>query len=298
MTTTPSPKLSIVIAAWNGPDALRACLASLGGQAETPGIEVVVAANFDAEAAAGAANISGLQVIARGPEATVPRLRAAGIAAARGDIVAVTEDHAVFDARWCAEISKAHESAHAAIGGSVENAGGQRALDWAVYFYDYGRYMPPNVSGETGSLSGFNVSYKRAALDELAPLIQDGFFEASVHSELVRRGHRLFLASPAVVFHNKRYRFGAAFAQSFHLARSFAGRRFTGAGKRLAYAAGSLLLPVLLPVRAAAQVISKRRRRKELILAMPYLVLLMTSWACGEFCGYLFGEGRSGEQWK
>jgi hypothetical protein len=106
------------------------------------------------------------------------------------------------------------------------------------------------------------------------------------------------LAPEAVVNHNKSYRFGDAFAQCFHLARSFAARRCFSAAKRTLYAAVSLALPILLPARIVAQVWSKRRRRYELALAMPYLLLLMTSWACGEFCGYVFGEGRSGTRWK
>ena len=58
--------------------------------------------------------------------------RAAGIAAARAPLVALTDEHARPRADWCAAIVAAHAAApHAAIGGAVENAR-DRALNWAL----------------------------------------------------------------------------------------------------------------------------------------------------------------------
>lgn len=298
MTPTVNPKLSIVIAAWNGAASLRQCLESLREQAAVADTEVIVAANFPS--AGDEASFSNLSALTFPAGTTVPTLRASGIAAARGEIIALTEDHCLFDPQWCAEIRKAHELPYSVIGGSVENAGGQRTVDWAVYFYDYGRYMPPNPAGETGSLSGINVSYKRAALEEVRHSYSGGFFEVFVHGELRGRGHRLYMAPAAIVYHNKAYRFGSSFVQCFHLARSFAGRRLAWAGlpRRIIYASGALLLPVLLPARIVARVLAKGHHLSKLLLALPCIVVLMTSWSCGEFVGYLFGEGASAGKWR
>ena len=296
-----APKLSIVIAAWNGEAMLRECLQSLKGQGETADIEIIVAANFGGEIRlACELEFGNLTFLAQPAETSVPQLRSAGIAAARGEIVALAEDHCIFDAEWCAEIKKAHLLDHSVVGGSVENSEGQRALDWAVYFYDYGRYMPPNSAGEVASLSGNNVSYKRAALEDVRDLFREGFFETFVHQELARRGHRLYLAPSAIVYHRKRYEFGAALVQCFHLARSFAARRTSRAPvwTRFGYALGSLLLPVLLPARISATVLRKKRRLGELFRAFPFVLVLMANWSFGEFCGYLFGEGASAGKWK
>jgi len=303
MTSAPSAtlRLSIVIAAWNSEALLRGCLDSLKGQAETPDTELIVAANFDGEIrTACEREFANLKFLALSSETTVPRLRSAGIAAARGEIVALAEDHCSFDRNWCATLKKAHELPYSVIGGSVENSARQRALDWAVYFSDYGRYMLPNQPGEAPFLSGNNVSYKRAALEEVQEQYHDGFFETSVHAELLRRGYRLYLAPAAIVYHNKTYAFGDAFAKCYHLARAFAGRRMFRAGtlKRLTYGAGSLLLPLLLPARIVVRTLRKKRRAKELCLALPFLVVLMAGWAFGEFCGYLLGEGLSAAKWR
>ena len=48
---------------------------------------------------------------------TVPDLRKEGIRSAGGEIVALAEDHCVFDGNWCAELKKAHESDYQVIGG-------------------------------------------------------------------------------------------------------------------------------------------------------------------------------------
>ena len=54
-------------------------------------------------------------------------LRACGLAAARGDIVGLLEDHARPDAHWAANVVAAHRQTHAAVGGAIENGVDRRA---------------------------------------------------------------------------------------------------------------------------------------------------------------------------
>lgn len=300
-TSQSSPRISIVIAAWNGRGPLRECLLSLEKQSQAEDTEIIVASNFDQ----GTAEMLRTQFPhvkhVRLPEdMTVPILRTTGISHAQGEIVALFEDHSACDDRWCAEIKKAHELPYAIIGGAIENASPDQALNWAVYLYDYGPYMLPGQPGVVRSLSGMNVSYKRSVLAEVEEHYREGFFEAFVHEELQTRGHALYLMPSAVVYHRKNYEFGATFVQCFHLARSFAARRLLQAApaKRLVFAAGSLFLPIVLTARTAARTIQKRRHGKQLLRALPWLLLLMASWGAGELCGYLAGEGRSAAKWK
>lgn len=288
--------LSIVIAAWNGPASLKQCLASLEKQTDKNKTEVIVAGNFPISE-------NGLSlpcVFLTLPEtATVPELRREGIARARGQVVALLEDHCVFDAEWCREIKRGHRRA-SIIGGSVENASVERALDWAVYFYDYGKYMPPNKGGSVADLSGINVSYSRTVLEEIREVYADGFFETFVNQALVKRGHRLIMLPSAVVYHNKSYEMTRAAAHCYFLARSFAALRSAdfGLAKRALFVGAALLLPVLLPCRIILATVKKGRRVRELIRCLPHLIVLMLFWASGEFCGYLLGEGSSAGQWR
>jgi len=289
------PTLAIVIAAWNGPAALRACLQSFSSQIEDD-VEVIVAANFSAASLADEFPFARWLFV--GDRATVPVLRAAGVRDASGEIVALVEDHVRFDSEWCREIRRAHELPYAAIGGSVDNSPDQGIVDWAMYFLDYAAFMPPNEQGPVARLSGANVSYKRAALERVGA--HQGFFENIVNEDLKRSGHILHLAPAAVVYHDKHYRLSQALADCYHLARAYAAQRIAGASlsRRIIYGAGSLVLPVLLPARVVGGILAKRRRLRQLRLALPALLLLELAWSVGEFCGYLLGEGTSPARWR
>lgn len=293
-------KLSIVIAAWNGDEMLRECLLSLENQIESANAEVIAVCNFENGVDKSAIKFPFAKHIILSAETIVPELRTHGIFESKGAIIALGEDICTFDADWCREIVKAHESKYSIIGGAVENMPNQNALDWAVYFYDYGKYMPPNRAQITDALSGMNVSYKREILEQIRENYADGFFETFINEELKRRGHELYLTPSAIIFHRKNYEFKKIVWQFYRQARSFAARRVFNFpfSKRLFFIAASLLLPILLVFRVISRTLGKNRHFKELIISLPYLIILMSVWAFGEFCGYLIGKGKSGRGWK
>ncbi len=301
MNDAPPAKLSIIIAAWNDLPSLRRCLASLEGQIDAEDTEVIVASNYDDLARESVSRQFPFVKYVRLPaEATVPQLRAQGIRCSSGEIVALLEDHCTVDARWCAEIRQAHELPYSIIGGAVENSAHQRPLDWAVYFYDYGPYMLPEQPRVATALSGANSSYKRSALEEVAEHYRHGFYENFVHDELQRRGHDLYLMPSAIVYHQKNYSTKDALAQAYYHARAFAAKRILNdpLSKRALLIMASLALPVLLPARIVLRIFRKGRHQAELAKSLPYLLLLLSGWSCGEFCGYLCGEGDSAGKWR
>jgi len=219
----PALRASIVIAAWNGEASLDRCLASLTAQAADA--EVIVVANTDDGAMARIrARFPFVQAVPGHAGSTVPVLRAAGIAAANGEVVLLAEDHCTFGATWCAEHMNAQNAGHRVVGGAVENVAPDR-LAWAVYFFDYGRYMLPATAGPVRALSGANVSYRKSVLDQIAGNFRHGFWESFAHAELHARGFELYFLPSAVVYHQKRYRLGALIDQFFHMARAFAAKR-------------------------------------------------------------------------
>jgi hypothetical protein len=294
-------RLSVVVAAWNGREAVERCLRSLGWDAQAADTEVIVVTNFEAGTREMIrAQFPRVRHLSMPSGTTVPQLRTRGIRHARGEIVALSEDHCTFQANWCSAVKKVHELPHAAIGGAVENASGSRALDWAVYFYDYGKFMLPLEAGVAPALSGNNVSYKRAVLEEAKTSFRNGFFEPFTHAELARRGHTLFLSPVLVVYNQKHHRTTDAIAQAYHLAREYAGKRVNHANPatRALFVAGSLILPFLLPVRIVFRTLRKHRLIGKLLGSLPFLLLLTSSWSFGEFCGYLAGAGNSVKKWN
>ncbi len=153
--------------------------------------------------------------------------------------------------------------------------------------------MLPERARVVTTLSGANVSYKREALEEVTPIYCDGFYENFIHDELQKRGHTLYLMPSMVVYHNKNYSMKDALTQSYHHARAFAAKRTfkVPLAKRALLIITSLALPVLLPSRVVVGILRKGSHLKELMKSLPYLLLLLTGWSYGEFCGYLYGEG-------
>ncbi len=103
----------------------------------------------------------------RRPGAAVRDLRVAGVAAARGAIVAVTEDHCRAAPDWCRRLIEVH-TAHPEllmIGGAVDN-GARGLVDWASFFIANVESLPPARGPWRGALTGqANISYKRRLLE-------------------------------------------------------------------------------------------------------------------------------------
>ncbi len=295
-------KLSIVIAAWNNISMLRECLLSLENQVKFAEIEVIVVSNFEGENDEIENQFNFAKFIFLSTETTVPQLRKHGISVAHGEIIALIEDLCSFDSGWCQEIITAHESQHFIIGGAIENASLNKSLNWAVYFFDYGKYMLPAQSTVIATLSGMNVSYKKQLLDRFQENYQDGFYDFFFNEKLKNNGYELYFLPSAIIYHHKNYEFKKTARQFYHQARSFAASRVSENNysilKRLSLILISIILPFLLPLRVVAQPLKKWRHLKEAFVSFPSLIILMSVWAYGEFCGYVGGEGKSGREWK
>lgn len=289
--------VSVVIAAWNSPAFLVRCLDSLRTQLDDS-VETIVAHSFPLDAVGSDFTNSTLLSFPRGT--TVPQLRTAGISRATAEIVALSEDHCTFDRDWVKEMRRAHElHDEIAIGGPVENAAGHRLLDWAIYFFDYGRYMLPQSGGPAISLPGNNVSYKLAALDTFRETYEHGFIETTVHGRMLKDGCTLQFAPAAIVYHAKHYILSTALRDFFHHGRLYAGKRFdrSDVGRRVAFGILSVLLPVFLPGRILRDTFRKKRNVRPALACLPYLFVVALCWSCGELLGYLKGEGASARRW-
>lgn len=296
----PTKALSVVIAASNGEALLKRCLESLAAQSGADEVEVIAVTNYALSPQLSDGPLSSLATFVEMPAGTtVPLLRSAGIERASGSIVALSEDNCTFEARWAEAIRRAHAEGHSVVGGAVENSSGSRPLNWAVFFYEYGRYMPPLEEGAASALPGNNLSYAKEILQAVKPLLKEGFYETFLHEVLKEEGQELFMAPAALVYHIKGYRWKEVIPQSYFHGRLYAGKRIAHSShwKRGLMALGSLLLPALLPLRIAGMVFKKGRHRDKLVLAFPTLVFLMTLWAAGEFLGYIAGPGRSIDKW-
>ena len=167
------PRISVVVAPIHSGAALGGALAALDAQVGAPAFEVIVP--VDASVAGLGAlkarfprvrfiDVEGTAALAKSDHMgvkheAIDRRRAAGLAAARAPIIALTEEHARPDPDWCARLAALHaDLPHAVIGGAIENANG-RVINHALFLADAGRYQNPGglqdfVAG-AASMEGF-----------------------------------------------------------------------------------------------------------------------------------------------
>jgi len=93
-------------------------------------------------------------------------LRAAGIAAARGAIIAVSEDHCIVPSDWLASIAAAHDAdARSALVGVTVNHPDSSAMDRANFVLTFAGQNPSRLDIRWDRLPvPTNLSFKRAAL--------------------------------------------------------------------------------------------------------------------------------------
>lgn len=288
-----------MIASVNGWSSLGDCLRALHRQAGEHPFEVVLVDRCGPEVRAAVTSFPNVRVIPVSPEAAIPTMRALGVREARGEIVAVIEDHCLARPGWFDAMVRAHAAGDfAAVGGPVENACRERVVDWAAFFCEYSRWMGPLPAGPADDVAGNNVAYRRRALDEVRDVVEAGVWEHFLHAAIRDRGGRFALDPALAIDHRKSFGLGEFMAQRYHYSRSFAGMRAQerAPAVRLAWAAASPLLVPLVLGRIGRNVLRKRRHVPQLLASAPVLVLFSLSWAWGELVGYLFGGGRSLER--
>jgi hypothetical protein len=285
---------------------LAGCLEALTQQSDPPAMEIIVPYHPRTEGIENLTTRFPTVVFLRTDHLTTFRtqegnrehhdeLRARGLAAARGEILGLLEDHARPDPHWCARVVEAHRQGYAAVGGAIEN-GIDRPLNWAVYFCDFYKYQNPVPDGESPFVSDANVSYKRSALESVRSTWHEVFHETAVNWALTSRGQKLALSPKIIVYqHRSHLQLASAVKERFIWGRSYAATRsmLLSRFRRMVYAALSPLLPGVLLVRMTMSVMKKGRCVSAYLKALPLTAMLAVSWSTGELIGYLSVRVRS-----
>jgi hypothetical protein len=242
----------------------------------------------------------GRQIDGGGSREHHDKLRAKGIEAAQGEIIALMEDHVRPAQNWgnCI-IDAQHNRLYSAIGGAIENEI-NRPLNWAVYFCDLGKYQNPLQNKESLYASVVNVSYRRAQLDAIHGIWENSFNETLVHNALLARGDKIGLSPDVIVYQHRMNLVLSTVLKEFYIwGNSYARHRSTIISKRKRFfmAVFSIFLPFILLLRMSSRVMEKRRFIWEFTTALPFTILITIAWSFGEFTGYLSPsrQGMSGE---
>jgi hypothetical protein len=305
---TAAPRLSVVVTVVSdtseqaGTAHLEGCLEALGRQVNAPPLEVIVTCD---------GRLGGIQELQhRFPEADFivveklhtarsgpsrehhDELRGIGMRKAHAPLIALIEDVARPDPNWAAALVKEHEQPYVAIGGAMEN-GTDRALNWAVYFGDFGRYQNPVHRGPSPFVSDANVCYKREALERVADVWAETYSESRVHAAFAEKGEVIALSPEVIVYqHRLGLRLGAALLERYVWGRSYAAIRIehVSSARRAILALLCPVLPFVLFLRQAGNVVRTKRNQGAFVKAAPLTFLLDVAWSWGEFVGYVTGH--------
>ncbi len=293
------PLLSVVIATTQPWPEIRGCLDSLYAQACELGAEIIVADGDGRGLPDTKSRYPQVQWL-KTPGATVFQLRALGMAAARADLVAVTEDHCRVTPGWCRQILRAHREwpEAAVIGGAVENGAREHLSDWANFLIANGAFLLPIPTGEREDVTGqANISYKRRVLPAEYPTI--GMVEAHYKQFLRERGEQFVSDDRIVVEHVQSLGFLGSCFIHYHDGRCTAGFQLPRVSRRtrLFQLARGLALPIRVLIdtsRITLRIaLRKPRHRSHALASAPLIAVVLCFHAAGEFVGYLTGPGSS-----
>ncbi len=302
----PTPTLSVVVTVVDGGAALQRCLAALTAQDAALPLDVIVPWDDSVPEVAGLApQYRAVRFLPLGRLATqhpiaseagrhecFDRRRAAGLAAATGDLVAIVEDRGIPAPDWARAFARLHAALpYEVIGGAVD-LGRPGTAARAVYLCDFGRYAPPFTAGPRDYVTDVNVCYKRGALERTRVLWAERYHETTVHWALRRGGATLWL-SPEPVVRQERdgltvgglLRERRAWGRLFAYTRS----RESPAAVRLVRAALAPVLPLVMGWRIVRRE-AVRGRLTATLPTLPLLLCLLAAWAAGEAEGYLSGR--------
>ncbi len=295
-----TPLLSVVVVTLDGGASLARCLNALHQQEDPPAMEVVVAHDERlGDPDAWLRQFPGVRLVQSPHLRNYPALRAAGVRATCGSVIAATEDQCIPPPRWCVNIVGEHTArSAAAIGGPVVKWRPDSLLNWAIYLREFGEYAPPLEEEPVSALTDCNVSYKRVALEGIADVWRDEFHEPQVHGALRTGGETLWLSAALLTAHQRSFTLGAALRERCQFGRLYgrlrcmggAGLPPWGGGKPLLLILLSPLLPLLLTARVVLRSLRKGKYLGVTLLALPYLLLISAAWTLGEVVGSLGGS--------
>jgi hypothetical protein len=222
--------------------------------------------------------------------------RAAGVRAATAPIVFIGETHSFPHPGMARALVAAHAAGWEVVVPAIHNANPDGAPSWAGFLTGYAAWTDGVRAGEIESAPLFNVSYRRPFLlglgDRLAHLLTEG---EDMATELRAGGQRIYFEPAAGIDHANISFLSSLLCQRFLAGRVIAGGRSASWSRRrrLVYALGSPLIPIVLLGRYRSAISRTIRRQRPPATTLPVLILGSILEAAGEMLGYARGEGST-----
>lgn len=295
MTNNHAPAISVIIPASGPYGTIRKTIKHLHAQTVKDQLEIIVVTPGAASFKVDEADITGFhqfRVLEAGHVRSNGAAYAKGIRDATAPVVALGEDHAYPAVGWAEALIRAHRQPWAAVCPVVCNANDPRsAIAWADAIIGFGEWLIPEA-GRIARVPANNSSYKRAVLLAYGPELDAMMEELTLfQQEFQRRGWQAYLEPAAKLAHLNFERLSSFIKMRLLSGRCVGAVRSRGwsVPRRLLYACGAFLIPVIVYLRIARSFRVLHREGRLPWGVMPIIVCGLVILAVGESVGYLCG---------
>ena len=288
--------LSVIVATTNPWPEIQDCLNSVYHQIEETGSELIIATGVnDAIPEQILKKYKHLKMLFF-PGADVFELRARVLALAKGEIIAITEDHCTVSENWCAGIIKSHQDNpdFPAISGAILNGSPHSLFDRANYFSIFSDFLPPIQADKINHVPpAANASFKRSGIKNAD--VTRGWLEIKYSMELLNE-HRYHFDESFSVHHIQSHgNVWGNCTMHFHNGRATTGmlQENMAIKHRNKKIKGLITLPFRLVHETQKKLSRKPVSFYQRTANIFPLFLITLSHTLGELIGLLYGPGKS-----
>jgi len=290
-----TPKMSVIVPALAGHDAVRDVLAALGSQTRREALEIVIVCPTRDDFASRYPHA----VIVEVGSLALHHARAAGIRAARAPFVMLAEDHCIPDPGWAEALLPRLDEPWDAIGPTLRSGNPTTLVAQGSFLLGYGEWIAPVRPGPARALPGHNVVLRREALLALGDRLADELLVCALMlKDLGERGARFVVESGATMRHFDSAAWAPSVRVVFCVGSGFGAQRSKpwAPWTRLTYAAAAPALAALHWARSVRQYRRVRRTSRLSPWCLASAGALACAWGAGEAAGALMGVQRV-ERW-
>ena len=202
-----TPKVSVVVACYNGAQTLRACLESLGGL-NYPDYEVILVDDGSTDATAQIASLFPQVVYVRQPHHGLSVARNSGISSATGEVVAFTDADCRADEDWLYYlVGELVEQQVAGVGGPNYLPAEDSAVAAAVMVSPGGPAHVMLTDRVAEHVPGCNMAFYKWALQDAGcfdPAFHQAGDDVDICWRVQQHGHRIGFSAAGFVWHHRR----------------------------------------------------------------------------------------------
>jgi len=295
--TSTDPLVSVILATDNLPRVERV-LESLAAQTVAKQIEIVFVSIEPIDTKQLEGRFHSIQALSTNSIAPLSRARAMGVRVAKAPFIFIAETHAYPDPENIERLAAALSKEWSLVVPGFRNANPDSGLSWAGFLSDYGAWAATLPSGETTHAPSHDAAFRREVLLQFGERLEKALtFGDEMHVTLQARGQKAYFEPTAGIQHVNLNRFPSFIRERFLsgvMIGSYRSERWSW-GRRLAYAAGSPLIPIVLYARIRRGVKEIARRERLPKSAIPALLFGIVIKAAGECRGYLLGMSAMAE---